>query len=89
MQKFTIKNAGATLRGPVDLRLFDVAVQQRNSAVLGGRWPTTGQFSLPEGQTITLTAGDVVLVSAAAALDDSAPVKAATPKSDRKAQKAD
>ena len=46
-----------------------MAVQQRNAAVLGTRWPPTGLFSLKEGEAITLQAGDV-LISDPAALDD-------------------
>lgn len=70
MQKFSIENAGATLRGPVDLRLFDMAVQMRNAAVLGGRWPAAGQFKLAEGQEIALQPGDIVMVSDLQKLED-------------------
>lgn len=69
MQKFTIETASATLRGPVELRLFNMDVQQRNATVLGTRWPPSGLFSLEEGEAITLQAGDV-LISDPAALDD-------------------
>lgn len=86
MQKFTIENAGATLRGPVDLRLFDMAVQMRNAAVLGGRWPAGGQFTLGEGQEITLEPGDVVMLSDASGLTDAPPEKAAPRKSKAKAE---
>ena len=77
MQKFTIENAGATLRGPVDLRLFDMAVQQRNAPILGGRWPAGGAFALDEGQAIVFEPGDVVAVSDPASLADGAPAKPA------------
>lgn len=82
MQKFTIENAGATLRGPVDLRLSDMAVQVRNASVLGGRWPAGGGFKLDEGQEIALQPGDTVLISDPAALDDS-PAAAPTPRKGR------
>ena len=70
MQKFTVKQDGAKLAGPVELRLFHTAILEANKDVLGARWPRGGQFTLAPGASIGLRAGDVVQISNPEALTD-------------------